>query len=213
MNISELRQEYVSSGLTREQLQNNPFDQFKNWFEEACAVGLTEPNAMSLATVDKNGRPLARTVLLKHFDERGFVFYTNYESTKARHIAGNPHVALLFPWLPLERQVIIRGEATKIPTLESLKYFAKRPLESRIGAWASAQSRKLSSRKILELAFQTMKQKFLNNEVPLPPFWGGYRVAPHTFEFWQGRPNRLHDRFQYEKESEDPTWKIQRLAP
>ena len=213
MNISELRREYTRDGLKREHLRTNPFEQFKLWIEEACSTELMEPNAMSLATVDKNGRPSVRTVLLKHFDERGFVFYTNYQSAKAAHIVDNPRVAVVFPWLDLERQVLISGTAVKVPTPESLKYFEARPLGSRIGAWASPQSRVIASRKMLEMEFAAMKRKFADGKVPQPPFWGGYRVVPGAFEFWQGRINRLHDRFRYQKLEEGCLWRIERLAP
>ncbi|MDR1304858.1 MAG: pyridoxamine 5'-phosphate oxidase [Verrucomicrobiales bacterium] len=211
-NIANLRREYTTSGLRKEDLSPNPFDQFRQWFREAQAAGLLEPNAMSLATAGANGAVTARTVLLKAFDERGLVFFTNYESVKARQLAENPRAALLFPWLALERQVTISGPVEKISTVESLAYFASRPFGSRLGAWISQQSRVIPSRKLLELKFEEMRRKFANGEVPLPSFWGGYRVAPETIEFWQGAASRLHDRFQY---SRDPRgeWVIERLSP
>ena len=213
MDISDLRQEYTLKGLTREQLNQDPFKQFELWFQQACAANLPEPNVMSLATVSSTGQPSQRMVLLKYFDRRGLVFFTNYESKKSRQIEGNSQVSLLFFWLPLERQVKISGNAAKISTAESLKYFATRPRGSQIGAWCSQQSTVISSRKILELKFDEIKRKFQNQEIPLPSAWGGYRVVPHSFEFWQGRPNRLHDRFLYSRLNAESAWDIQRLAP
>ncbi|HAC63017.1 MAG TPA: pyridoxamine 5'-phosphate oxidase, partial [Cyanothece sp. UBA12306] len=169
-------------------------------------------NSMSLATASAQGEPSLRTVLLKYFDSQGFIFFTNYKSYKAQQIAENPHVALLFFWSSLERQVKIRGKATKISTAESLKYFITRPRGSQLGAWCSEQSSVISSRQILEMEFEEVRRKFAQGEVPLPSFWGGYRVVPHYFEFWQGRPNRLHDRFSYTIK-DGKTWNIQRLAP
>lgn len=212
MDIKDLRQEYRRTGLRRKDLKEDPLKQFELWFQQACEVNLPEPNAMSLATVSLTGEPSLRTVLLKYFDSEGFVFFTNYESTKARQIQDNPQVALLFLWVPLERQVKIVGKASKISTSESLKYFATRPRGSQLGAWCSQQSSVISSRQILEMKLDEMKRKFFNREVPLPSFWGGYRVVPHGIEFWQGRSNRLHDRFLYLRQ-EDGSWKIERLAP
>ncbi|MDR1146374.1 MAG: pyridoxamine 5'-phosphate oxidase [Verrucomicrobiales bacterium] len=211
-NIANLRREYTTSGLRKEDLPPNPFDQFRQWFREAQEAGLLEPNAMSLATAGANGKVTARTVLLKAFDERGLVFFTNYESVKARQLAENPRAALLFPWLALERQVTISGPVEKISTVESLAYFASRPFGSRLGAWISQQSRVIPSRKLLELKFEEMRRKFANGEVPLPSFWGGYRVAPETIEFWQGAASRLHDRFQYSRNPQG-AWVIERLSP
>ena len=171
-----------------------------------------DPNAAALATVDEHDRPTNRTVLLKYFDEDGFVFFTNFESTKARHIVANPNVALLFFWSEAARQVRISGTGTRVPASETLKYFVSRPRGSQIGAWVSAQSSVISSRLLLETEFQKLKDKFRNKEVPLPSFWGGYRVKPLEFEFWQGRRNRLHDRFQFTKQ-DDGSWEIERLAP
>lgn len=167
---------------------------------------------MSLATSDRGGRVSVRTVLLKAFDERGLVFFSNYKSSKAKQLEENPQAGLLFAWLPLERQVSISGRVEKISVAESLAYFASRPLGSRLGAWVSAQSQVISSRQLLEAKFAEMKAKFANGEVPLPDFWGGYRVVPETMEFWQGAPSRLHDRFLYSRTGKEP-WTIERLAP
>ena len=207
-----MREEFVSRGLSRKDLDDSPFTQFEKWFQQAEQSGLTMPNAMTLATVSAEGQPSVRTVLLKFFDERGFVFYTNYNSRKARDIAANPLVALLFPWLDLHRQVKIEGRAEKVPTAESMKYFMTRPRGSQIGAWVSNQSAPITSRQMLLMKFEELKRKFADREVPLPDFWGGYRVVPTCIEFWQGRENRLHDRFEYRLQS-DGSWLIQRLAP
>ncbi len=212
MNLSDLRRQYASRSLDRPDLQADPFAQFDLWMREAIETEILEPNAMALATVSSNGAPTVRTVLLKGFDERGLVFYTNYASAKARDLAANSQVACLFQWLPLERQVSVTGRAEKISTAESLKYFLSRPHESQIGAWASRQSQIITTRALLEEKFAEMKNKFRAGEVPLPEFWGGYRVLPHTFEFWQGRPNRLHDRFVYRQTTSD-SWHIERLMP
>ena len=212
MDISTLRTEYTQAALSRQELNQDPFKQFELWFQQAIEANLPEPNAMILATASSTGEPSARAVLLKYFDSSGFVFFTNYESKKARQIAENPQVSLLFLWLGLQRQVQILGTASKISTASSLKYFATRPRGSQLGAWCSQQSTVISSRQILAMKFEEIKRKFLNREVPLPSFWGGYRVVPHSFEFWQGRPNRLHDRFFYSR-SEDSCWKIERLSP
>ena len=212
MDLGDFREQYTPKALTRESLNADPVQQFGLWFEDACAADLPEPNAASLATVDGAQQPALRTVLLKYFDSKGFVFFTNYESAKARHIAQNPLVALLFPWVALHRQVIIRGEAIKISGAESLKYFLSRPREHQIGAWVSNQSSVISSRKILELKFEEMKRKFGEGKIPLPSFWGGYRVEPHSVEFWQGQPSRLHDRFLYQR-TESDAWQIECLAP
>lgn len=212
MNLAEMRADYRRGQLRREDLKADPFEQFTLWFEEACRAGVVEPNAMSLATASADGRPSVRTVLLKAFDERGFVFFTNVESKKALQIGDNPHVSLLFPWLAVERQVIINGKAEKVTASEALAYFVRRPLDSQLAAWASRQSSIISSRTILEMAWHKMKQKFADGKVPLPPFWGGFRVKPSEFEFWQGGANRLHDRFLYIRQA-DNFWTIERLAP
>lgn len=213
MNLADMRAEYTKGGLRREDLRPDPFDQFTVWFDQACQGNLTEPNALSLATAGNDGRPFVRTVLLKQYDARGFVFFTNLESKKARQIAENPQVCLLFAWLGLERQVIISGKAEKISTAETIAYFVTRPLGSQLAAWSSPQSSVITSRKILEMKWDEMKRKFSDGKVPLPSFWGGYRVKPVEFEFWQGRQNRLHDRFHYVLDPEDKTWAIERLAP
>lgn len=212
MNLADVRTDYRKGKLRREDLKPDPVDMFNLWLEEAIQAGVIEPTAMSLATADAAGRPLLRTVLLKGLDPRGFVFFTNLESRKAAHLAENPHVSLLFPWLALERQVIVRGRADKIPALESLKYFMSRPRESQLAAWASQQSRAISSRKVLEMEWSKLKEKFGVGKIPLPSFWGGYRIKPETVEFWQGGPNRLHDRFEYTAQA-DGGWSIERLAP
>lgn len=210
--LAALRREYHAGGLRRENLHPNPLEQFRLWFRQAREAKLPEPNAMTLATCGRDGRVTARAVLLKALDERGLVFFTNYGSRKARQIEENPQVALHFLWLPLERQVAICGRAARISTAESLAYFASRPLGSRVGAWVSEQSRVISSRKLLEMKFREMLQRFQDGEVPLPEFWGGYRVTPDSYEFWQGGENRLHDRFLYTRK-EDGGWLIERLQP
>ena len=212
MNVSDLRRSATGFTLEREDLNDDPIIQFEGWFRHACETVPMDPNAVSIATVDEHNRPTSRTVLLKYFDEAGFVFFTNFESAKARHIDANPNVALLFFWSEAARQVRINGTATRIPTRETLKYFVSRPRGSQIGAWVSSQSSVISSRSILETEFQKLKTKFRNKEVPLPSFWGGYRVAPREIEFWQGRRNRLHDRFRYSRD-EDGNWVVARLAP
>ena len=212
MDLSTLRQEYSCEGLTKKELDSDPFNQFEKWFKQYTQLDSLEPNAMVLATVSEKGEPSVRTVLLKYFDKQGFVFFTNYESKKAQQIEKNSNVALLFPWLPLERQVKIEGTATKISTTESLSYFVNRPRGNQLGAWCSHQSKVISSRSMLENKFEELKLKFQNKTIPLPSFWGGYRVIPKQFEFWQGRSNRLHDRFAYILSS-DSDWAITRLSP
>ena len=212
MNLANIRTDYRRGRLRREDLREDPIEQFQVWLNDACNAGVTEPTAMSLATSSKEGRCLVRTVLLKGLDERGLVFFTNLESRKARHIQENPNVSLLFPWLLLERQVIITGQAARISTVESLKYFLSRPRGSQLAAWASPQSNVISSRQVLEMEWERLKEKFGAGEIPLPSFWGGYRVTPNTIEFWQGGHHRLHDRFQYARQT-DGTWTIDRLAP
>ncbi|MBT4184332.1 MAG: pyridoxamine 5'-phosphate oxidase [Deltaproteobacteria bacterium] len=211
MDLTFMRQGYQNEGLSKEELSPDPFLQFEAWFKEANE---TEPipNAMSLATVNHSGSPMMRTVLLKLFDDNGFVFFTNYKSRKAEQISENQNVAVLFNWVALERQVSINGVAEKVERSESLKYFMGRPRGSQLGAWVSDQHSVLSSRKILEMKLDEIKRKFGENEIPLPEFWGGFRIKPKRFEFWQGRPNRLHDRFLYSK-IDDESWKIERLAP
>ena len=212
MDLAALREEYTREGLSRQNLDKDPFQQFEHWFRQALNSEVVTPNAMSLATVASSGQPSQRTVLLKYFDEEGLVFFTNYESRKAREIAGNPQVSLLFYWPELERQVHIAGRSEQVSAGESLKYFMSRPRGSQIGAWVSNQSSVIGSRQLLMAKFEELKRKFRNHEVPLPSFWGGYRVAPSSFEFWQGRPNRLHDRFLYSRR-ENGGWGLERLAP
>ncbi|PZV06151.1 MAG: pyridoxamine 5'-phosphate oxidase [Leptolyngbya sp.] len=211
MDIGELRRDYTQRGLDLADLNPDPFAQFELWFQQAREAELLEPNALVLSTVSPAGAPYQRTVLLKYFDRDGFVFFTNYGSRKAQHIAENAQVSMLFPWYPLERQLAIAGTASQISAAESLRYFSSRPRGSQLGAWVSQQSSIISSRQLLEMQFEKMKQKFLNQEVPLPDFWGGYRVKPTSFEFWQGRPSRLHDRFLYSWK--DGEWAIARLSP
>ncbi|MFM7886121.1 MAG: pyridoxamine 5'-phosphate oxidase [Pseudanabaena sp.] len=212
MDIHALREDYKKGELRRKDLHDDPFKQFEKWFQQACNAELLEPNAMTLSTVNADGQPFMRTVLLKYFDKKGFVFFTNYESRKAKQIENNHKVSILFTWLPLQRQVHITGTAEKVSTTESWEYFSSRPRGSQLGAWTSQQSSIISSRQLLLMQFEQIKQKFMDGEIPLPDFWGGYRVVPNSFEFWQGCTNRLHDRFLYILQ-EDQTWDIHRLAP
>ena len=210
-NPANLRRDYGHNGLRRRDLLLDPLEQFRHWFDQAVSADLLEPNAMVLSTSD-GCQPSSRTVLLKAFDPRGYVFFTNYRSRKAQEIAANPQVCLLFPWFALERQVLIEGRAERISTAESLVYFSSRPFGSRLGAWVSQQSKVISSRAILESQWQALKQQFSQGEVPLPPAWGGLRVQADAYEFWQGGHNRLHDRFRYSRSGER-SWLIERLAP
>jgi pyridoxamine 5'-phosphate oxidase len=212
LDIARLRKEYTLHGLHRKDLHPDPIQQFKIWFEESVgAAGDREPNAMTLATADR-GRPAARIVLLKGFDERGFVFFTNYESRKGRDLAQNPRAALNFHWPWLERQIQIEGNVAKVPRDESQTYFDKRPLKSRLSAIISPQSNPVSSRAELERQFEEVSAQYPDRNPPVPDFWGGYRVFPERMEFWQGRENRLHDRFLYSL-TVDGTWRIERLGP
>ena len=208
-DLSNLRKEYLKSGIDKDELDIDPIKQFSIWFDQVMQAGLIEPSAMSLATADSEIG--IRTVLLKFFDEKGFVFFTNYDSKKSQQIEKRQQGALLFPWLALERQVRIIGNIEKISKNESLKYFQSRPRDSQIGAWASKQSSKIDSRDVLVDQFASMKKKFENKDIPLPDFWGGYRLVPNSIEFWQGRENRLHDRIIYERE--DDGWNTSRLSP
>ncbi|MBA0168118.1 pyridoxamine 5'-phosphate oxidase [Pectobacterium colocasium] len=210
-DIADIRREYTRGGLRRSDLPANPLDLFERWLKQACDAKLADPTAMSVATVDEHGQPYQRIVLLKHYDEKGMVFYTNMGSRKAHHLENNPRISLLFPWHMLERQVIVLGRVEKLPALEVLKYFHSRPKDSQIGAWVSKQSSRISARGVLESKFLELKQKFQNGEVPLPSFWGGFRVVIDSVEFWQGGEHRLHDRFFYQRQEEG--WQIDRLAP
>lgn len=189
----------------------DPFVQFERWFGFALDSGIAEPNAFSLATVGTDGMPSQRAVLLKFFDEKGFVFYTNYNSRKAQEMADNAQVAMLFPWFALQRQIKIQGRVEKVSREQTLKYFLSRPRDSQLGAWTSPQSRVIDSRALLLNQWAKMKEKFARGEVPLPDFWGGYRIVPTLFEFWQGQPSRLHDRFEYRTDGAE--WQMTRLAP
>lgn len=211
-DISALRRNYTRESLSETGVKPDPFQQFDHWFREALNSELPEPNAMTLATAGRDGRPGARTVLLKGFDHQGFVFYTNFESRKGQEIDENPNVALLFTWLELERQIRIEGTAARVSEAEAEAYFQSRPKGSQIGAWASPQSQVIPGREALEQKMEELNETFKHDEnLPLPPFWGGYRVHPDHFEFWQGRENRLHDRIRYTRT--DTGWKIERLAP
>lgn len=211
IDIQNLRRSYSLKEMSKNSVSHDPFEQFSVWMEEAINSKLIEPNAMALATAQKNGLPSVRMVLLRGFDDNGFVFYTNYESAKANDLEENPIAALLFFWPELERQIRITGDVEKITREESEKYFASRPRGHQLGAWASKQSTVIENRKLLENQFKEAEKRFENRIIPLPSYWGGYRVIPHEFEFWQGRESRLHDRIFYELES--GRWKIKRLSP
>ncbi len=213
MDLNDLRKEYSAHSIDVESVDRCPFKQFESWFKEANAGTVLEPNAMVLSTVDADGHPSQRTVLMKYFDESGLVFFTNYKSRKAAHIAGNQNVSLLFPWYALQRQVEVSGIAEKVSVAESLKYFALRPHGSQLGAWVSRQSSVVSTRSLLQNKLDELKQTFVAGSVPMPPSWGGYRVKPVRFEFWQGGTNRLHDRIEYRLLAADLSWQCQRLSP
>lgn len=214
-----MREQYVTEGLVEADLPADPMAQFARWFKEAARAKdvLPEPNAMIVSTVDAEGRPSSRTVLLKGFDERGFVFFTNYDSRKARELAGNAHVSLLFPWHPVARQVIVSGTAARVGREETVAYFRTRPHGSQLGAWASAQSSVLASRDELDRAYADLAARYpVGEQVPVPPNWGGFRVTPRAVEFWQGRRNRLHDRLRYVRTPDDKggkDWHLERLSP
>ncbi|WP_341527506.1 pyridoxamine 5'-phosphate oxidase [Nostoc sp. UHCC 0302] len=210
--IADLRKDYTLQGLSKTEIDPNPFIQFKKWFDQALAAQLPEPNAMTIATATPDGKPSARMVLLKDFDQRGFVFFTNYNSHKGQELAKNPHAALVFWWAELERQVRISGTVEKVSENESDGYFDSRPANSRLGAWVSNQSEVIASRELLEQRLQEFQSKYENQEIPRPPHWGGLRVIPTQIEFWQGRSSRLHDRLLYTR-LDDSSWKIERLSP
>ena len=215
-DLAALRREYGDHGLDVPDLEPDPIAMFRRWFDDTVAARLHEPNAMVVSTVSADGRPSSRMVLLKGVDERGFVFFTNYESRKAAEIAANPHVSLLFPWHDLQRQVRVEGAASKVSAEESEAYFASRPRESQLGAWASPQSRVVASRSALDERYGGVLAQFAElDEVPVPPHWGGFRVAPYAVEFWQGRKGRMHDRLVYRRVEDDPhaPWTVDRLAP
>jgi len=211
VRYEKFRREYTAGGLTREMLDACPVRQFEAWLEQAVQAGLVDPTAMVLATVGDNGRPWQRIVLLKDIANGGFVFFTNLDSDKARAIARQPAVSLLFPWHALDRQVIVGGLAQRMDSAAAARYFLTRPRESQVAAWASRQSRSLSSRALLEEQARKIRQRFADGEIPMPDFWGGYRVVPQRVEFWQGREHRLHDRFLYTGGGDD--WEIEQLQP
>ena len=212
MSLADLRKDYSLAGLAEKDLARDPFRQFEKWFQEAEAAKIPEPNAMTLATATREGRPSARTVLLKGLDGRGFVFYSNYESRKGRELEANPQVTLVFPWIAIERQVLIEGTATKVAREESEAYFHSRPRASQLGAWVAQQSVIITGRAVLEDTMKALEKKYAGQEVPLPANWGGWRVAPETVEFWQGRRSRLHDRLRFRR-GKDGEWSVERLAP
>ncbi|GGY66146.1 pyridoxine/pyridoxamine 5'-phosphate oxidase [Cellvibrio zantedeschiae] len=212
LHLENFRREYTQGGLELEDLAANPFEQFNRWMEQTIKSGIPDPNAMTIATVDASGQPSQRIVLLKSLDDKGFVFYTNLGSRKAQDLKQNPKISLHFPWYFLERQVKVCGVAEQLSTAEVLKYFVTRPRDSQLGAWASQQSRPISSRALLMQQFESMKNKFAKGEIPVPDFWGGFRVKPHQIEFWQGGEARLHDRFEYNLQP-DNSWTIERLEP
>ncbi len=212
LNIAALRHDYVAHGLRRADLDPDPIKQFAKWFGEAAAAEIRDVNAMSLATIDSDGGPDLRIVLLKAISDRGFVFFTNYSSAKGRQLDANPRAALTLFWVQLERQIRVRGTVEKTSRQESEEYFRSRPLGSQLGAWASSQSETISGRDALDARLAEVTQQFATSDVPLPDYWGGYRLYPHTIEFWQGRTNRMHDRFRYTREG-DANWIIERLSP
>jgi pyridoxamine 5'-phosphate oxidase len=212
IKVSQMRRSYADEGLLRDSLPGEPLALFERWFTQYVALDIFEPNAMVVATASKQAAPSQRTVLMKAYDSDGFVFYTNYGSRKSQQIQENDQVSLIFPWIPLHRQVIVEGTASKVSTAESLKYFMSRPRGSQLGAWSSSQSSVITTRRVLESKLREMKNKFKESDVSLPSFWGGYRIKPHRIEFWQGRSHRLHDRFLYAL-NDNNDWEIRRLSP
>jgi pyridoxamine 5'-phosphate oxidase len=212
MALADMRKDYGLTGLLEKNLAKNPFRQFEQWFQEAGAAKIVEPNAMSLATIGRDGQPAVRTVLLKGCDGRGFVFYTNYESRKGRELADNPRATLLFPWIAMERQVTVEGRVAQVSREETAAYFHSRPRASQLAAWASPQSTVVAGRAVIEESFRVVEKKYEGREVPVPPYWGGYRLVPSTVEFWQGRRSRMHDRLRFRRET-DGEWVVERLAP
>lgn len=211
MDIADFRREYTQSGLQRSELKADPFQQFDYWFTQAIDSKYPDANAMTLATVSAAGKPSQRTVLLKGYDSKGFIFYTNYDSEKGQNIAENNQVSILFSWLQVERQIEISGTATKLSSADSAKYFHSRPKDSQLGAWASHQSQTVDSRQTLMQQLEEVTNRFEGDDIPLPENWGGYLITPDTMEFWQGREGRLHDRFEYTLNDKD--WNLQRLQP
>jgi pyridoxamine 5'-phosphate oxidase len=212
-NFENYRREYTAGGLAAADLRESPIAQFEHWLEQAIKAGLSDPTAMALSTIDNEGRPWQRIVLLKGLSDGGFVFYTNFGSDKAIAMDANPKVSLLFPWNELDRQVIVGGTAKRMSLAESATYFLSRPRESQIAAWASRQSRPIAKRALLEEEVRKLRQKFADGEVPVPDFWGGYRVQPERIEFWQGGEHRLHDRFRYLRDDAAGTWDLSQLQP
>lgn len=211
LDYAGFRHEYIGGGLRRASLDPNPIKQFEAWFTAAFKAHILDANAMTLSTC-VDGKPFARVVLLKDFDERGFVFFTNYASEKGRQLEKNPNAALVFYWMEVEQQIRIEGKVEETSREESEEYFHSRPFGAQLGAWASQQSQVIDARRVLDARLEEMKQRFAEGQIPLPPHWGGYRVKPDRIEFWQGRPDRLHDRFRYTRQS-DGSWRIDRLAP
>jgi pyridoxamine 5'-phosphate oxidase len=212
LDLATLRREYDTAGLRRADLHHDPIEQFATWFSTALNSGLPDANAISLATATHDGKPSARVVLLKGFDQRGFVFYTNYQSDKGRELEANPEAAFVIYWVQLERQIRVAGRVERTSRAESEAYFLSRPRGSQLSAWVSHQSEVIDARRILEARLAEMTERFASAPMELPPHWGGYRIVPETVEFWQGRANRLHDRFRYTREGDD-SWRIDRLAP